>query len=56
LPSLQPRNRPAGQVVTAANLGKRFLAMIAALDRLAAPCGKAIQVEQRLGHKLKQEP
>jgi hypothetical protein len=56
MPSLQPRNRPAGHVVTAANLGKRFLAMIAALDRLAAPCGKAMQVEQRLGHKLGQEP
>jgi hypothetical protein len=32
LSSGQPRNRPAGHVVTAANLGKRFLALVAALD------------------------
>jgi len=31
----QPRNRPAGHVVTAANRGQRLLAMIAALDRFA---------------------
>jgi hypothetical protein len=31
----KPGNRPAGHVVTAANLGKRFLAIVAALDRLA---------------------
>jgi hypothetical protein len=35
-------------IVTAANLGERLGAMIAALDRLAAPCGKAMQVETRL--------
>jgi hypothetical protein len=32
---LKPPNRPAGHVVRPANLGKRFLAMIAAVDRLA---------------------
>jgi hypothetical protein len=30
-----PRNRPTANIVGAANLGKRFLAMIAAQDRLA---------------------
>jgi hypothetical protein len=34
LSSGQPRNRPAGHVVTAANLRKRFLTVIAACDRL----------------------
>jgi hypothetical protein len=33
--SCEPRNRPAGHVVTAANLRKRLFAMIAPLDRLA---------------------
>jgi hypothetical protein len=31
----ESRNRAAGQVVTPAKLGKRFLAIIAAIDRLA---------------------
>ncbi|HEY4847003.1 MAG TPA: hypothetical protein VIH87_04200 [Methylocella sp.] len=43
-------------IVTATNLRKRLVAMIAALHRLAAPCGKAMQVEQRLGHKLGHAP
>src|ERR1700730_8909501 len=32
---LKPRNRPAGHVVTAANLRQRLLALVAPLDRLA---------------------
>ncbi|HXW72430.1 MAG TPA: hypothetical protein VEK34_13480 [Methylocella sp.] len=32
---LKPRNRPAAHVVTAANLRKRLVAVIAAMDRLA---------------------
>jgi hypothetical protein len=44
----QPRNCPAAHILAAANRGKRFLAMIAALDGLAL----LVIGELRLAHHL----
>jgi hypothetical protein len=51
----KPRNRPAAHIVAAANLGKRFVAVIAALDGLAllvigSACGpSSLQFALELG-------
>ena len=40
-----------GNIVGARNFRKRLLVGIAALDRLAPPCGEAMPVEMRLGQE-----
>jgi hypothetical protein len=48
----KPRNRPAGHVVTAANLGQRFAVAVAALDRFALlVIGDSRALHRRLSNK-----